>query len=51
MGGSYSFGASDNAMLQRIGNSLAVYVLTNYRKAVGGPVQPPKVEADSIQTD
>ena len=51
MGGSYSFGASDNAMLQRIGNSLAVYVLTNYRKAVGGPVQPTKVEADSIATD
>jgi hypothetical protein len=51
MGGAYSMGGSDNAMLQRIGNSLAVYILTNYRNAVGGPVEPTNQEASSIKTD
>lgn len=47
-GGAYSFGANDNAMLSRIANALAVYVLNNYKAAVGGSVMPPDVEASSI---
>jgi len=37
MGGAWSFGASDNAMLIRIANRLADYLQGNYDKAVGGP--------------
>ena len=48
MSGAYSFGANDNAMLTRIANALAVYVLNNYKSAVGGSVMPPDVEASSI---
>ncbi len=51
MGGAYSFGGTDNAMLERIANSLAVYVFTNYKQSVGGPVMPTEVEASSISTD
>ena len=51
MAGAYSFGANDNAMLARIANALAVYVLNNYREAVGGPVLPPDVEASSIPSE
>jgi hypothetical protein len=51
MGGAFSVGGTDNAMLVRIANSLAVYVFSNYRQAVGGPVMPTETEADSIATD
>lgn len=51
MGGAFSVGGTDNAMLVRIANSLAVYVFSNYRQAVGGPVMPTETEADSIPTD
>jgi len=37
MGGAWSFGASDNAMLVRIANRLSDYLEANYAKAVGGP--------------
>jgi len=39
-GGAWTFGATDNIMLVRIANSLAVYVLKNFDAAVGGPVMP-----------
>jgi hypothetical protein len=51
MGGAFSVGGTDNATLVRIANSLAVYVFSNYRQAVGGPVMPTETEADSIATD
>lgn len=51
MGGAFSVGGTDNAMLVRIANSLAVYVFSNYRQAVGGPVMPTETEAASIPTD
>ncbi|HYE34500.1 hypothetical protein [Methylocaldum sp.] len=51
MGGAFSVGGTDNAMLVRIANSLAAYVFTNYKQAVGGPVMPPEVEAASIATE
>ncbi len=51
MGGAFSVGGTDNAMLVRIANSLAVYVFSNYRQAVGGPVMPTETEAASIATD
>lgn len=51
MGGAFSVGGTDNAMLVRIANSLAVYVFSNYKHAVGGPVMPTETEADSIATD
>lgn len=37
MGGAWSFGASDNAMLIRVANRLSDYLEANYAKAVGGP--------------
>lgn len=37
MGGAWSFGAADNAMLVRIANRLCDYVEGNYSTAVGGP--------------
>lgn len=36
MGGAYSMGGSDNAMLVRIANRLTDYLLANYSQAVGG---------------
>lgn len=36
MGGAYSMGASDNAMLVRIANRLSDYLLGNYSQAIGG---------------
>lgn len=37
MGGAYSVGGTDNAMLVRIANRLTDYLLANYSQAVGGP--------------
>lgn len=36
MGGAYSMGGTDNAMLVRIANRLSDYLLANYSQAVGG---------------
>jgi hypothetical protein len=36
MGGAYSMGGTDNAMLVRIANRLSDYLLANYSRAVGG---------------
>ncbi len=36
MGGAYSMGGTDNAMLVRIANRLSDYLLGNYSQAVGG---------------
>jgi len=36
MGGAYSVGGTDNAMLTRIANRLSDYLLANYSQAVGG---------------
>ena len=51
MGGAYSFGGNDNAMLGRIANALAIYVFNNYKQAIGGPVLPPKEEASSVPSE
>jgi hypothetical protein len=51
MSGAATFGGNDNAMLVRIANSLAVYVLQNYKQAVGGSVMPSEIEASSIPLD
>jgi len=48
--GTWTFGATDNVMLIRIANSFAVYVLRNYRNAVGGPVMPTGEEAPVVKT-
>ncbi len=48
MGGAYSMGGTDNAMLDRIGNSLAVYVIENHASAVGGPVEPTGKDAREL---
>jgi len=37
MGGAWTFGGTDNAMLVRIANRLADYLQANYDQAVGGP--------------
>ena len=37
MGGAWSFGGTDNAMLVRIANRLTDYLLANFDAAVGGP--------------
>jgi hypothetical protein len=37
IGGAWSIGGSDNAMLERIANRLADYLIANYPAAVGGP--------------
>ncbi len=37
MGGAYSFGGTDNAMLVRIGSVVEEYLRRNYDSAVGGP--------------
>lgn len=37
MGGSFTFGATDNIMLTRIAGRLTEYLLANYDNAVGGP--------------
>lgn len=37
MGGAWSFGATDNVMLTRIGDRLADYLAANFPQAVGGP--------------
>jgi len=43
MGGAFTFGGTDNAMLVRIANRLTSYLLANYPAAVGGPTgaEPP----------
>lgn len=43
MGGAFTFGGTDNAMLVRIANRLTDYLLANYSAAVGGPTgaEPP----------
>lgn len=48
MGGSASMGGTDNAMLERVGNQLAVYVIANYRTPKGGPVEPTNVDANTL---
>jgi hypothetical protein len=47
--GAWSIGATDNVMLIRIANSVAVYVLNNYDRAVGGPVYPPNEQAPEMK--
>jgi hypothetical protein len=37
MGGAYTFGGTDNAMLVRIAKRLSDYLVANYQNAVGGP--------------
>ena len=37
MGGAWSIGGSDNAMLERVADLIATYTATNYGRAVGGP--------------
>ncbi len=51
LSGAYSFGGNDNAMLRRIANWFAVYVLNNYKQPVGGPVISTDVDAASILTE
>jgi hypothetical protein len=51
MAGAYSIGAHDNGMLSRIANWLAVYVLQNYKQAVGGEVKSNDIEASTISLD
>lgn len=51
MGGAWSVGGHDNGMLLRIANWLAVYVLQNYKQAVGGAVSSADVDASSISID
>jgi hypothetical protein len=51
MAGAYSIGAHDNGMLSRIANWLAVYVLQNYKQAVGGEVKSNDIEASTITLD
>ena len=44
MGGAYSMGGTDNAMLVRIATRLTDYLLANFDQAVGGPsgAEPPE---------
>lgn len=49
--GGWSVGGTDNAMLGRIANSLAYYVFTNYKEALGGPVNTVATEAEKIKTE
>ena len=37
MGGAFSLGGADNAMLVRIANRLTDYLQANFSQAVGGP--------------
>jgi hypothetical protein len=37
MGGAWTFGSTDNAMLVRIANRLTDYLAANYASPVGGP--------------
>jgi hypothetical protein len=41
MGGAWSFGGTDNAMLARIAELIATYTRNNYAAAVGGPSGAP----------
>ena len=41
MGGAWSFGATDNAMLSRIANLVTDYTRNNFAQAVGGPTGAP----------
>lgn len=41
MGGAFSFGGTDNAMLSRIANLITDYTRNNYAQAVGGPTGAP----------
>ena len=47
--GAWSIGATDNVMLVRIANSMAVYVLNNYDHAIGGPVYPTSEQAPEMR--
>ncbi|QSA98867.1 DUF4410 domain-containing protein [Methylococcus sp. EFPC2] len=51
MAGAVTIGGNDNAMLGRIANALAVYVINNYKQAVGGPVLPPTEEASAVSAE
>jgi hypothetical protein len=41
MGGAFSVGGSDNAMLVRVANLITTYTTDNYASAVGGPTGAP----------
>jgi hypothetical protein len=41
MGGAFSIGGADNAMLYRIAEIINDYVVRNYENAVGGPTGAP----------
>jgi hypothetical protein len=41
MGGAWSIGGSDNAMLSRVANLITTYTKDNYADAVGGPTGVP----------
>jgi hypothetical protein len=41
MGGAWSVGGSDNAMLSRVANLITTYTKNNYAAAVGGPTGAP----------
>ena len=41
MGGAWSIGGSDNAMLSRVANLITTYTKDNYAAAVGGPTGAP----------
>lgn len=51
MAGAYSIGGHDNGMLLRIANWFAVYVLQNYKQAVGGSVNSEDIPVSSISID
>lgn len=42
LGGAYSFGGTDKAMLNRMGTLIAEYTQRNYERAVGGPTGKPE---------
>jgi hypothetical protein len=41
MGGAWTVGGSDNAMLSRVANLITTYTMDNYAAAVGGPTGAP----------
>lgn len=44
MGGAWSVGGTDKAMLNRVGTLIMDYTVNNFEKAVGGPTGKPMPE-------
>jgi hypothetical protein len=50
MGGAWSIGRTDNAMLERIAGLIANYTIANYKNAIGGATGKPAEKLFSIST-